>query len=296
MTVDDRPRAVPAFIDNLAVVYNKKIFDDAGRRLSDRRLDLGRLPGHGGGAQRPRRRDRRLRLARNRRRGHHLADLAAGLAAGRRDRQRGRQERRLRRAERRGGARGRRAGGLRRLGLHRQHRRQRAHAAAVRQRQDGDERRRPVLAARVRRRQGRLRGRLDAVVRRRAHDDRRPRHLGDLRQRRRALGRGDRVHGLVQPARAAAALDQRGRQPAADQRRQGRRRVTRTTRRACRASTSSSRTPTLARTRATIPEYPQISQAMGKAVASVLYGEADPSEALSQAVETANAELQVPGP
>jgi multiple sugar transport system substrate-binding protein len=52
----------------------------------------------------------------------------------------------------------------------------------------------------------------------------------------------------------------------------------------------------LARTRATVPEYPQISQAMGKAVASVLYGEADPSEALSQAVDTANNELQVPGP
>ncbi len=30
VTVDDRPRAVPAFIDNLAVVYNKKIFDEAG--------------------------------------------------------------------------------------------------------------------------------------------------------------------------------------------------------------------------------------------------------------------------
>ncbi len=52
----------------------------------------------------------------------------------------------------------------------------------------------------------------------------------------------------------------------------------------------------LARTRATIPEYPQISQAMGKAVASVLYGEASPSEALSTAVDTANQELQVPGP
>jgi multiple sugar transport system substrate-binding protein len=51
----------------------------------------------------------------------------------------------------------------------------------------------------------------------------------------------------------------------------------------------------LARTRATIPEYPQISQAIGKAVASVLYGEAEPSEALSEAVDTANAELQVPG-
>ncbi len=51
----------------------------------------------------------------------------------------------------------------------------------------------------------------------------------------------------------------------------------------------------LARTRDTIPEYPQISQAIGKAVASVLYGEAEPSEALSQAVETSNAELGVPG-
>jgi multiple sugar transport system substrate-binding protein len=51
----------------------------------------------------------------------------------------------------------------------------------------------------------------------------------------------------------------------------------------------------LARTRATVPEYPQISQAMGKAIASVLYGEADPSEALSQAVDTANSELAVPG-
>ena len=52
----------------------------------------------------------------------------------------------------------------------------------------------------------------------------------------------------------------------------------------------------LARTRATVPEYPQISQAMGKAIASVLYGEADPTEALSEAVDTANSELQVPGP
>ena len=51
----------------------------------------------------------------------------------------------------------------------------------------------------------------------------------------------------------------------------------------------------LARTRATVAEYPQISQAMGKAVASVLYGEADPSEALSEAVDAANSELQVPG-
>ena len=52
----------------------------------------------------------------------------------------------------------------------------------------------------------------------------------------------------------------------------------------------------LARTRATVPEYPQISQALGQAVAAVLYGESDPSTALGEAVDAANAELQVPGP
>jgi multiple sugar transport system substrate-binding protein len=51
----------------------------------------------------------------------------------------------------------------------------------------------------------------------------------------------------------------------------------------------------LARTRPTVPEYPQISQAMGKAVASVLYGKEDPGSALSKAVETSNSELKVPG-
>src|SRR5262245_38930254 len=51
----------------------------------------------------------------------------------------------------------------------------------------------------------------------------------------------------------------------------------------------------LARTRVTSSVYPQISQAMGKAIAAVLYGESDPSEALSRAVDTANAELQIPG-
>jgi multiple sugar transport system substrate-binding protein len=51
----------------------------------------------------------------------------------------------------------------------------------------------------------------------------------------------------------------------------------------------------LARTRPTIKQYPQISQAMGKAVASVLYGKEDPSAALGKAVDTANSELNVPG-
>jgi multiple sugar transport system substrate-binding protein len=50
-----------------------------------------------------------------------------------------------------------------------------------------------------------------------------------------------------------------------------------------------------ARTRPTIPDYPQISQAMGKAVASVLYGKDDPASALSKAVESSNSELKIPG-
>ena len=186
MTVDDQPRAVPAFIDNLAVVYNKKIFDDAGVAVSDRRLDLGRLPADGGGAQRPRRRDRRLRLARHRRRGHHLADLAAGLAAGRRHR--------LARTATASASTAR--AGEAALNVVAQ---AAADDSVYIDSTAGSERMQqlfasgkmamnvagPVLAARVRRRQGRLRRRLDALVQRRAHDDRRPRHLGDLRQRRR---------------------------------------------------------------------------------------------------------------
>ncbi len=50
----------------------------------------------------------------------------------------------------------------------------------------------------------------------------------------------------------------------------------------------------LARVRPTVAEYPQISQAMGQAIAQVLYGEADPATALSEAADTANGELGVP--
>ena len=78
-TVDGKLRAAPALIDNLAVVYNKKIFKQAGVP-SRRRLDLGRVSERGRQADRPRR-ARRDRLAGRRRRGHDLADLAAGLAA-----------------------------------------------------------------------------------------------------------------------------------------------------------------------------------------------------------------------
>jgi multiple sugar transport system substrate-binding protein len=51
----------------------------------------------------------------------------------------------------------------------------------------------------------------------------------------------------------------------------------------------------LARIRPTVAEYPQISQAMGKAIASILQGKSSPADALSEAADAANSELSVPG-
>jgi multiple sugar transport system substrate-binding protein len=51
-----------------------------------------------------------------------------------------------------------------------------------------------------------------------------------------------------------------------------------------------------ARVRPTIAEYPQISQAMGKAIGLMLFDKAEPPEALADAVERSNAKLRVPGP
>jgi multiple sugar transport system substrate-binding protein len=51
----------------------------------------------------------------------------------------------------------------------------------------------------------------------------------------------------------------------------------------------------LARIRPTVAEYPQISQAIGKAIASVLQGKSNPADALSEAADAANSELSVPG-
>ena len=51
----------------------------------------------------------------------------------------------------------------------------------------------------------------------------------------------------------------------------------------------------LARIRPTVAEYPQISQAIGKAVASILQGKSSPADALSDAADAANSELSVPG-
>jgi multiple sugar transport system substrate-binding protein len=51
----------------------------------------------------------------------------------------------------------------------------------------------------------------------------------------------------------------------------------------------------LARIRPTVAEYPQISQAIGKGIASVLQGKSSPADALSKAADAANSELSVPG-
>jgi multiple sugar transport system substrate-binding protein len=51
-----------------------------------------------------------------------------------------------------------------------------------------------------------------------------------------------------------------------------------------------------AQVRPTIAEYPQISQAMGKAIGLMLFGKAEPADALRDTVERSNAKLRVPGP
>jgi multiple sugar transport system substrate-binding protein len=51
-----------------------------------------------------------------------------------------------------------------------------------------------------------------------------------------------------------------------------------------------------ARVRPTVAEYPEISQAVGKAVSLMLFGKDNPADALAGAVEQSNAKLRVPGP
>ena len=81
----DETIGFPAVVDNLSLIYNKTVFDEAGRRLPDRRLDLGRLPRRGQEAHRPVDQHLRLRLLGLRLRGDHLAVLAAPVAERRRD-------------------------------------------------------------------------------------------------------------------------------------------------------------------------------------------------------------------
>ena len=52
-TVGDKVVGVPALVDNLAIVYNKKLFAEAGIAPPTPELDLGRLPGGGRQADRP---------------------------------------------------------------------------------------------------------------------------------------------------------------------------------------------------------------------------------------------------
>ena len=51
-----------------------------------------------------------------------------------------------------------------------------------------------------------------------------------------------------------------------------------------------------ARVRPTVAEYPEISQAMGKAIGLMLFQKAQPADALQEAVDKSNAALKVPGP
>ena len=138
---------------------------------------------------------------------------------------------------------------------------------------------------------------LAALVQRRAHDDRRPRHLGRASTTATSASAAaiEFLNWFSEPEQQIRWISEAGSLPLTTD-------VER--RRGLRASTRQSlpgldkfiENTKLAQTRPTVPEYPQISQAMGKAIASVLYQKADPSEALSQAVEASNAELQVPGP
>ena len=68
-----------------ALIYNTKLFDEAGLRLPDRRLDLGRLPGRGQDAHRPGEEHLRHGVLGQRQRGHHLAPVAAAVAERRPD-------------------------------------------------------------------------------------------------------------------------------------------------------------------------------------------------------------------
>jgi len=51
-----------------------------------------------------------------------------------------------------------------------------------------------------------------------------------------------------------------------------------------------------ARVRPTVAEYPEISQAMGKAIGEMLFQKGQPADALQEAVDKSNAALKVPGP
>ena len=98
-TVDGKVRALPALIDDLAVVYNKKLFKEMGvPEPPDGRLDVGAVRGHLEAAHRQVEGHVRHRVAGGRRRGHRVAHLAARVAGRRRHHHRGRQGRLRRRS------------------------------------------------------------------------------------------------------------------------------------------------------------------------------------------------------
>ena len=98
-TVNGRVRALPALIDDLAVVYNKKLFKEMGvSEPPAGRLDVGAVRGHVEAAHRQGQGHVRHRVAGGRRRGHGVAHLAARVAGGRRHHHRGRQGRVRRRS------------------------------------------------------------------------------------------------------------------------------------------------------------------------------------------------------
>ena len=260
---------MPAFLDNLAVVYNKKIFDDAGvdypsddwtwddflataAELNDPAKGIAGFAWPGTGDE-----DTTWRIwpliwqqggdivsedgtsvAFDGPEGEAALDVVAQAAADE-------------------------------LGLHRLLGRQRAHAAAVHQRQDGDERRRPVRAAGVRRRRasttGSCRCRRSAATTRRSRG---PDTWAIFDNGEAEVAGGGRVPRLVQPARAAAALDRRGGQPAADHRRRGAADDYADYEGSLPELDKFVANTDLARVRPTVAEYPQISQAMGQAIAS----------------------------
>ena len=82
-TVGDKIVGVPALVDNLAIVYNKKLFADAGIAPPTPELDLGRLPGRGRQADRPGEGTVRLAHSRRRQRRHCLALPSDALGSGR---------------------------------------------------------------------------------------------------------------------------------------------------------------------------------------------------------------------
>ena len=297
VTVDDRPRAVPAFIDNLAVVYNKKIFDDAGVDYPTDDWTWDDFLATAAELNDPDAGHRRLRLARDRRRGHDLADLAADLAAGRRDRH-ARTARASASTARSGEA---------ALDVVAQ---AAADGSVYIDSTAGSERMQQLFAS------GKMAmnvagpytlpeyvdAKVDyGVVSMPSFGDEHTTIAGpdtwaifDNGDERSAAAI-EFLDWFSEPEQQLRWITEAG-QPAADHRRRGGRRLRRLraepagprqVHREHRAGADPGRrSPSTRRSR----------RRSGKAIASVLYGEAEPSEALSQAVETSNAELQVPGP